>query len=193
MDDGGRGGDPLPPGWSCARDPSSGRPFYYHAGAQQSQWEPPHEAGLARCAGELVFQTQHAAWQNRYAIFSVPPVPGTLWLFPGCALNQGRQTENRSSTQGRMLACGQVHDACSLTTHDRDARVTSMADSEGSACIWCATGRGRAERWQWVRVTAHLGRVQSLDNGARSRPAVSVADVSHVLRLAAQHELAPSK
>lgn len=83
MDDGGRAGDPLPPGWSCARDPSSGRPFYYHAGAQRSQWEPLHEAGLARCAGELVFQTQHTAWKNRYAIFSVAPVPGTLWLFPG--------------------------------------------------------------------------------------------------------------
>ena len=82
--DGGSPASPLPQGWTCGTDPSSGRPFYYNSAQQLSQWEAPsgEVPCLARCAGELIFQTQQAAWRNRYGIFSVAPVPGTLWLFP---------------------------------------------------------------------------------------------------------------
>ena len=34
-------------------------------------------------AGELLLQTQLKAWTAEYAYLPVPPVPGTLWLFPG--------------------------------------------------------------------------------------------------------------
>jgi hypothetical protein len=84
VDDGGAPASSLPSGWSCGSDPQSGRPFYYHRAQQLSQWEVPggNSPRLARCAGELIFQTQHAAWTNRYAVFSVAPAPGTLYLFP---------------------------------------------------------------------------------------------------------------
>jgi len=82
--DGGPPASPLPPGWSCARCLDSGRPYYLHVAQQLSQWEPPpcDAPLLERCAGQLVFQTQRKAWTDCYSIFSIPPSPGSLWLFP---------------------------------------------------------------------------------------------------------------
>ena len=93
VDDGGPPGQPLPSGWSCGAAPSSGKPYYYHSEEQLSQWEPPHpplpstdgegSALLPRCAGELLLQTQLRAWSSQFAVLSVHPTPGTLYLFPG--------------------------------------------------------------------------------------------------------------
>ena len=31
----------LPDGWKAAKDPASGREYYYHAATQQTTWERP--------------------------------------------------------------------------------------------------------------------------------------------------------
>lgn len=90
VDDGGPPGQPLPYGWSCGAAPADGRPFFYNSAQKLSQWQPPHPAShgeetplLARCAGQLLLQTQLEAWSNDFAVLSIPCVPGTLYLFPG--------------------------------------------------------------------------------------------------------------
>lgn len=46
---------PLPPGWDAARDPASGREYYFNSHTQQTSWERPQDAatnvGMKRCSG----------------------------------------------------------------------------------------------------------------------------------------------
>jgi len=124
VDDGGEPpAQPLPPGWACGLDAESSRPYYYNVTDQLSQWHPPlsNEPLLPRCAGELLLQTQLAAWANQYAIFPITPVPGTLWLFPGYVPHAvlPRSTE-APAPRGPQVAAGdasmRVSVACNIST-----------------------------------------------------------------------------
>ncbi len=144
VDDGGPPASPLPSGWSCGCDPASGHPFYYHRGQQLSQWEVPggDSPRLARCAGELLFQTQHAAWTNQYAIFSVAPVPGTLWVFPSymphCTLPRTLRA-NELVPKNAELPAGTTQPGPSLRISIACNIATVACDAPDLPTVWQAS------------------------------------------------------
>jgi len=116
------GGGPPPPGFHARVSPDGPNSSRRITPPPPS---PVHATTLpspAGCAGELLFQTQPLPNSNRYTFFSVLPIPGTLFLFPGymphavlprsnCPLQRAEECDGQ---EGMPTASLRISVACNI-------------------------------------------------------------------------------